>query len=206
PTSATAHESRIQEVLAHSLARRTNMNYSSAVRAFRDFCAANNFSPLPASEFALCAYAAYLASSMAGSSIANALSGIRSWHVMTNNNWNGSPRLQLIVKGATNLAPISSHAPVRAPVTLTMLTALARCLDLNAAEDRAILAVATVAFWGQCRLGELLGTSSRHFDPSMLPSRSSLGAPISGNGSRPLRLPCTKTSQHKGESVVITRQ
>ncbi|KAF8596511.1 hypothetical protein BDV93DRAFT_454683, partial [Ceratobasidium sp. AG-I] len=141
---------RIQEVLAHSLAKRITANYSAAVRAFHDFCTANKFSPLPTSEFVLCAYTAYLAASIAGSSIANTLSGIHSWHVMTNKMWRGSLLLQLVIKGVTNLTPESPNVPVCTLVTMAMLGILARCLNPDSAEHRAILAAATVTFWGPC--------------------------------------------------------
>ncbi|QRV96510.1 site specific recombinase, phage integrase family protein [Ceratobasidium sp. AG-Ba] len=143
---------------------------------------------------------------MATSTIANHLSGIRAWHEAVNAAWNDSPRLYQLIQGAKNLAPASSSAPARAPVTTHMLEALNRALDHSNDEDCAILAAAAIAFWCQCRLGELLGSSSRLFDPKCLPSRSALGSPISDLGSRPLCLPRTKTHQLHGESVVIMAQ
>ncbi|QRV93152.1 site specific recombinase, phage integrase family protein [Ceratobasidium sp. AG-Ba] len=143
---------------------------------------------------------------MAASSIANHLSGVRAWHEAVNAAWNNSPRLYKLVQGAKNLAPASSSAPARAPVTTHMLEVLDRALDHSSDEDCAILAAAAIAFWCQCRLGELLGSSSRSFDPTYLPSRGALGNPISDLGSRALHLPRTKTHQLQGESVVIMAQ
>ncbi|QRV81470.1 site specific recombinase, phage integrase family protein [Ceratobasidium sp. AG-Ba] len=143
---------------------------------------------------------------MAASSIANQLSGIKAWHDSVNAPWNDSPRLYKLIQGAKNLAPPGSSTPERKPVTVYMLEVLDWTLDHSNDEDCAILAVALIAFWCQCRLGELLGSSSRHFDPRVLPSRSAVGPQISTEGSRPLHLPRTKTHQVKGESVVITTQ
>ncbi|KAG9121696.1 hypothetical protein FRC07_002253 [Ceratobasidium sp. 392] len=87
-----------------------------------------------------------------------------------------------------------------------MLEALVNELQNGNSEDLAILAAALIAFWALCRLGELLGSSSRSFDTAKLPSRAALGEMISASGSRTLHLPCTKTSQSRGEKVLITAQ
>lgn len=87
-----------------------------------------------------------------------------------------------------------------------MLEVLHNALDPHEDKDCAILAVALTAFWCQCQLGELLGTSSHLFNPNLLPSRCAVSAPISDLGSRSIHLPCTKTHQTKGENVVLTTQ
>jgi hypothetical protein len=76
-TTQPAHDAQIQTVLQNSRARRTVANHESAVRAFCNFCENYGYRARPASEYTLCAYVAHLASSMASSSIANALSGVR---------------------------------------------------------------------------------------------------------------------------------
>lgn len=78
PSSHNAHKACIWSVLSHSLAKHTHMNYNSVTHTFHNFCPTDRFSPLPASEFTLCVYASYLASCLAGSSMANTISGIHS--------------------------------------------------------------------------------------------------------------------------------
>ncbi|KAB5588998.1 hypothetical protein CTheo_7560 [Ceratobasidium theobromae] len=104
------------------------------------------------------------------------------------------------------MTPTHSVRPRRHPVTIDMLRKLNEGLSTSNPLDPATRAAALVAFWAQCRLGELLGSSKSHHDSSRLPSRRSLGPAISDNGSQELYLPITKTHQSKGESVVITAQ
>jgi hypothetical protein len=161
---------------------------------------------MPASEFTICAYIAHLASSMAGSSIANAISAVKSWHTASGAYWPPDGMIRMALRGAANMAPPGSSTSPREPVTTRLLETLVSSADQNKAEDRAFIAIALVAFWGLCRLGELLDLLSHTFEPGHLPSRRDLGTPASSNGSRSLRLPRTKTSQLNGEHITITAQ
>lgn len=87
-----------------------------------------------------------------------------------------------------------------------MLQELRNRLDLNSPFDAAVFIAALIAFWCQCRLGELLGTSRQHHSPSHFPSRNSIGSPFSELGSREILLPRTKTRQHSGDKVTLLRQ
>lgn len=200
---------RINATLANSLAKATNSNYSHAVRAFEKFCSTQNLDVarcFPADEFYLCAFAASLSSNYSGTTANNLIAGLKAWHSMHNMTWHGSPRLQMVLRGVDAMAPESSKRPIRAPVSLGMLRLLDRHLSHTDPLDVAVLAAALVAFWGQCRLGELLGSSRLKHDPSKHPSRSSLSGPVSSQGSRELALPSTKTHRLTGETVVITYQ
>ncbi|KDN33137.1 hypothetical protein RSAG8_13772, partial [Rhizoctonia solani AG-8 WAC10335] len=87
-----------------------------------------------------------------------------------------------------------------------MLVILHDQLDLNCAMDAAIFAAALFAFWCQCRLGELLGSTKRRHDPRRYPSRASINTSTSPNGSHIIQLPRTKCSQSRGETIIITKQ
>ncbi|EUC54628.1 site specific recombinase, phage integrase family protein, partial [Rhizoctonia solani AG-3 Rhs1AP] len=201
-----AHANRIRGLMAYSIADSTAANYESAIKAFSAFCSENELPDLPTSEFTLCAFVAHLAESKAGSSIRNTISGLKHWHDRHGESWPGGPKLDLVIRGAANVAPASSTKPDRDPVTTGMIEELAIGLDMNDEKDITVFAAATIAFYGMARLGELLGCSSRKHDPSRFPSRNSVGPPISANGSREIHLPRTKTSQRTGESIIITRQ
>lgn len=199
----------VKDVLESSLAKGTIANYQSAVRTFTNFCDTNNIHNslrLPADEFVLCTFGASLARHFSGSYAQSIFSGLKAWHSFNNAEWKGGHRLQLILRGVTRLAPDSSRREPRQAITVEMLQSLRSNLDLASPSDAAILAVALVAFWGQCRLGELLGSSRSTHDPSRFPSRSSIGTSVSAKGSRELRLPRTKTNQNMGETITITRQ
>jgi hypothetical protein len=121
----------------------------------------------------------------------------------------GGPRgLQLTLKGVAASAPSSSKRPARIPVSPAMLVALSEHLDLTTHADAAICAAALVAFWGQCRLGGLLGCSKLRFDKTSLPSRAAIHPAPAPDGlvHVELHLPKIKTNQLAGQSVLIMPQ
>ncbi|TFK16571.1 hypothetical protein FA15DRAFT_550127, partial [Coprinopsis marcescibilis] len=55
--------------------------------------------------------------------------------------------------------PPSSKQPPRLPIDARMITKLVSSLNLHDPFDTAVAACASIAFWGQACLGELLQTS-----------------------------------------------
>jgi hypothetical protein len=203
------HAFNISRAIFHGRAKGTLNNYASAVRTYETWCNAHNIHKslqFPATEYVLCAFASSFLGTRSGTTVSGLLAGVKAWHTAHNAPWNTSSRLLLVTRGVASEAPSHSKRPPRKPVTPAMLSLLAKHLDGNAPLDIAVLAVALVAFWAQCRLGELLGTSKLKHDPAKQPSRSFIGPPISSNGSRELLLPSTKTHGTHGETVVLTFQ
>ncbi|QRV85680.1 Reverse transcriptase domain protein [Ceratobasidium sp. AG-Ba] len=199
----------VAQVLDHGLAKSTKLNYESGLKAYTEFCTSrqiNNNLAFPASEATILGFAASMASQKAASSISGMISGLRMWHILHNAPWPTIPCMKIFLKGLAAMAPPSSRRDPRPPVTATMLARLHQSLSLDSPRDAAIFAVACTIFWGQCRSGEVLGSSRAFHTPRRYPSRSSLLEPFSANGSRELTLPCTKTRQHLGDRVSILRQ
>ncbi|CUA69255.1 ABC transporter B family member 6 [Rhizoctonia solani] len=197
------------KILPHALAKSTLSGYSSTIQRFIAFCTEQNI-PIdrifPSDETVLCAFATSFAHRETGGSLANALAALKTWHALHNLPWNGGPRLSYVVKAVTNCAPSVATRPERPGVTIDHLRDLHEHLDLLNPKDAAIYATACFAFWGMCRLGELLGSSRLKHDPSKLPSRSSMKqVPLSG---LPLdvHLPSTKTSQRDGATIRLLPQ
>jgi hypothetical protein len=86
-----------------------------------------------------------------------------------------------------------------------MISILWNGLDHTDTLDSAVLACACVAFWGQCRLGKLLGTSSLDMDTSMRPAIHNLCPSTKNHRSWLVRLPRTKTSR-RGQDITLVRQ
>ena len=88
-----------------------------------------------------------------------------------------------------------------------MLTQLIANFNLSTPFDAAVAACATTAFWGQCRLGELLPPSSSPSpsESEALPTRSDFKRSLSNPQPCILRLPRTKTHRH-GQDVVLVNQ
>jgi hypothetical protein len=200
---------RILDALQHCLAPSTMAGYGSAVSRFLTFCdsaAIPACERLPASEKLLADYAASFARSTSGSTAAGAVAAIKTWHTIQGVPWQGGPRLALILRGVANLAPASSKREPRPGVTTEMLMQLHDGLDRANPRDLAVYAAATVAFWGQCRLGELLGTSRIKHDPARFPSRGSIVTRLEVGSSTVIHLPFTKTAGTRGQDIVIPHQ
>jgi len=172
------------------------------------FCDAEGVPPhlrFPSDEFVLCAFAASSLGTLAGTTVRKKLASLKAWHNIHNLEWRGGPRLNLVVNGVSNLAPQSSRKPPRPSVNSTMLSQLIQSLNLQDPLDAAVAACASVAFWAQCRIGELLPTSSSDLSTVTKPSRSNIRRSKRNTHSLVLFLPRTKTKRH-GEDVVLTSQ
>jgi len=105
--------------------------------------------------------------------------------------------LRCTLKGAAKFAPSSSRQPKRDPVTIDHIKALHRHLDLTNTFDIAVFALACIAFWSCCRLGELLIDSK--FDPLAHVAHSTdITRGIAANGTKYVNftIPRTKTNEN----------
>ncbi|KAJ7760893.1 hypothetical protein DFH07DRAFT_694027, partial [Mycena maculata] len=194
--------------LHHGWAQSTLTNYGSAVDRFLAFCSSEGVPPefqLPANEFVLCAFAASSAGIHAGSTARNNIAALKAWHIAQNAQWNGSSRLHYVLAGVEKLAPQSTKRPPRPPINAVMLRALYDTLDFSNSRDIVVFAAACIAFWGQCRLGEILPTSSLPNACKHLPTRRHISHSSRNQRSTTLRLPRTKTKV-SGEDVVLVTQ
>ncbi|PPQ87712.1 hypothetical protein CVT24_008500 [Panaeolus cyanescens] len=214
--SSSIHPSKrdidnVHKALEMSWAKSTHSSYSRALQHFHNFCSQRNIpheSRFPASEALLLIYAASHTGICSSSTVHHRLSALKAYHVLHNWQWNGSPRLSKLLRGLKHTAPDSSSRPPRPPVSLSMLINLIKHLNLANPFDAAVAACASTAFWGQCRLGELLPPSPRSTQLSSIPTRSHLTC--SASKSRPpksfnLHLPQTKTNR-LGQTIVILPQ
>ncbi|KIM36884.1 hypothetical protein M413DRAFT_48478, partial [Hebeloma cylindrosporum] len=198
----------ISQALANGWAKSTMAGYSHHVTHFLTFCKREGVPDMlqfPADEFVLCAYAAADAGLVSASTIQNRLSGLKAWHNAHGTPWNGGLRLRVIVNGGKNLAPSSSKNLPRPPITITMLRLLVDNLDPSDPKDAAVASCALDAFWGQCRLGELLPSSASDLSTDLVPSRSNFARSARSRSSSTLHLPHTKTNRDGEKVVLISR-
>ena len=199
--------SRVNHTLRNSWAPSTLNGYASSVTLFNRYCNQEGIPinlRLPASEFLLCAFAASNAGKLSGKTIRKHISALKAWHHIHDMDWNGNTRLRLVLRGTHNLSPPHSRKPIRPPIDRKMLSDLISNLNLQDPFDTCVAACATTAFWGQCRLGELLGDSRASLDITLLPARSNLRR-SRDESSYTLRLPRTKTHHH-GDNVVLAHR
>lgn len=187
----------------------TLKRYTGAIKQYILFCDTERVPEhlrFPSDEFILCAFAASSFGKHAGGTPRSRISALKAWHVAHNVEWKGSARLRYVLNGVHNFAPGSSRRPPRPPITANMLVQLVSNLDLHSPFDAAVAACAVTAFWGQCRLGELLPISSSATSSLLsLPTRSDFKRSIRNPLSCLLHLPTTKTHRH-GQDIVLVDQ
>lgn len=116
--------------------------------------------------------------------------------------------LRHVKAGVSKLVPDTSRRAKRPPVTIEHMHALRCGLDLSSSFDAAVWALACVAFWSCCRLGELLINSRNSFDPRKNVARDCLFSTIvrpHGPSSVSFHIPWTKTTHELGADIVVTR-
>jgi hypothetical protein len=207
--SSTVPSKRFSGLLTKAWADSTWRNYEGSIKRFGHFCAGLGMelsAELSVDEQVLCLFIQSLAGLRSGSHIRNEIAAIRAFHIINNLHWHDSVRLRYMLKAADNVAPISSHRHPRLAVDVRMLVHLHGSLDLSCPFDACCFAVATCAFWGQARLGELIPSalSNRRFD--RLPSLDDLKPASTSAGSRVLLIPWTKTTGQKGAKIFLCRQ
>ncbi|KIP03135.1 hypothetical protein PHLGIDRAFT_78049 [Phlebiopsis gigantea 11061_1 CR5-6] len=214
----------------HSL--RDTGSYGSGLRKYHIFCDVFSVSEderLPASfpllhSFALWAAADPVAcgvNEMTGSThfepvapvtVHKYLAAVRAWHIVQG--WPSplSPddhdRINFSLRGLEELQG-SRRKPPRPPVTIHMLATLRSELDLTDPFDACVWAMASCAFWGLMRFGEVSVKSLRDFDPSRHLTRANahFGHDTDGKPYFRLDLPSAKTAKHgEVQHVFITKQ
>jgi hypothetical protein len=198
----------ITRAIQGSWATSTLKRYTGSIKQYIRFCDAERIPEhlrFPADEFVLCAFAASSLGRHAGGTPRSRLSALKAWHLTQNVEWKGSARLRYVLNGVHNFTPGHSKRPLRPPVTRKMLSQLVRSLNIDSPLDAAVAACATTAFWGQCRLGELLPLSLLSTPLLSFPTRTDFKRSTRNPQSCILHLPVTKTHRH-GQDVVLVDQ
>lgn len=205
---------KINEVLVQSWCQETRSTQGAALLRFTEHCDELGIpeeNRMPASPYLLASFVSKHAGRVSESCIDGWMSSLHAWHTVNNAPWKGDGSfVSQVKKGAAKLAP--PPKPPRMPVTLQHMKVLQRGLDLFNPFDAAVWAVATCAFWGCCRLGELTVEFDSFVDPkhSVLRSfanvsfgSSSSSAPIPGR-TVSFRIPWTKTTRAEGAVLTIS--
>jgi len=140
------------------------------------------------------------------------LSAVRAWHIAQG--W-APPlsdahhqRINWSLRGLENLHS-SRHRPVRPPITLQMLSALKSTLVLSDPFDACIWAMASCAFFGMMRFGEVSVPSRNAFSPSKHLTRAHafFGHDLRNSPYARLDLPSAKTARAgESQSVFLNEQ
>ena len=201
----------VAAAVAQAWAPSTHKRYEASVKEFIAFCDKQNVAEearLPAGELLLATFAASLMGKMAGATIQNKITAVKAWHTQQNATWNGGNLLAYVLKGLERATPEVSKQTRRPPVTAAMLKQLYEELNHEDPRDVAVYAVATTAFYGQLRLGEICAKREAYstYNSKTHSTLKDLRPPHTRAGSRMLVIPWTKVKRTRGEEVAVTRQ
>ncbi|KAF8823224.1 hypothetical protein HHX47_DHR10000204 [Lentinula edodes] len=195
------------------LADSTKQSYGAGPLRWNQFCdemSINENLRMPADDTLITAFIGFHMGKVSSSCIKNWLSGLRAWHELAGAPWPANSRLIRFARAGARIAGTSRKRPQRNPITLAHLLALYSALDFSNSFHCAIWAVASTAFWGCRRLGELTIPSKNKFDPKYHVSRSAAfnfaKNPDHSRKSVSFKIPWTKTTKELGASVVCTAQ
>jgi integrase len=199
---------RTSEVMKLSLDHSTRGVYGAGLLRFTQFCDSNDVPEderMPASEILLSAFVAHHAGSVSSSAMNSWLAALRAWHTINGAPWHAGDMLLQSKKGLKKLVPGSSRRPKRPPITIEHMYALYRGLDLSNTFDAAVWAVASIAFWSCCRLGELVVPSPSSIDPlKHVMKHTTLRFASSTCRYATLHIPWSKTTKNDGTKISIT--
>ncbi|KAJ3710723.1 hypothetical protein C8R42DRAFT_596714 [Lentinula raphanica] len=203
-------DERARKLAEDSVSAKTRQRRFNDVVKFLDWAHSERLSihdVLPASENTLCNYAASLAGLVSGGTAKAKFSSLKSWTVLEGHRWLGSERLKKVLAGVDRATPASSYRAKRHPVLPKHLRALHDSLSSGSGLDVCVAAAAKTMMYGQLRSGEVLPTNSdvARYNSSSMPLAQHLG-PVNESGSRSLFLPSTKTSQRRGDEVLVPVQ
>jgi hypothetical protein len=204
---SNAASSQLFEVTLASLDVATRKTYVAGLLRFHQFCNLENVaeeSRMPASDRLLATYAAWSAGSVLGDTTGNWIAGVHTWHDINQALWLAGDMLRRAKAGTVKLTPSTLVQPKRNPVTVAHLHALLRALDLSNLFNAAVWAAACFAFWGCCRLGEVVTPGALSDDKDKCARR---GAPQSfmetaaGVVYYKVHIPWSKTKHVKGPDI-----
>ncbi|KIJ56447.1 hypothetical protein M422DRAFT_150297 [Sphaerobolus stellatus SS14] len=188
PLSTIDHPTiRLIETIASKALLRDTGSYGSGIRKFHVFCdifSIRESDRLPATFEILHSFTLWVVTdpdiidaSQSGpmpfepvsvSTARKYLAAIRAWHITQG--WpaplsdDQMTRISWSLRGLANLQGNRLKKPLQPPVTVHMLRYLKQSLDLTFPFDACIWAVATSAFWGMMRFGEVTVKSQKEFD------------------------------------------
>jgi hypothetical protein len=202
---------KLFQVMLCSLDQDTRSNYGAGLLRFTQYCDRNNIPEtdrMPASESLLSTFAASAAGHLSDKTLASWLAGLHYWHTVNGAPWHGNDMLHHVRRGFAKLVPPSSKRAKRPPVTVEAMIALRSGLDLTNAFDASVWAIAAIAFWSCCRLGELvipsvnLFNANKHVSRNILPLQFTFLDDSTTYSS--FHIPWTKTTLQVGATLSVT--
>ena len=164
----------VRHYFQQGLAQSTRNTYKAALKRFHAFCVEFNvYTPFPVTEELLCCFVVYLANQgLAPQTGKTYLAAIRSMQISLGlpepRDSSSLPRLKRVLAGIQRVRLRQGIEPkVRLPITASLLSRIQVALAASSDPERnTVWAIASLAFFGFFRLGELLPQSQEQIHPS----------------------------------------
>ncbi|KZV68495.1 hypothetical protein PENSPDRAFT_609889, partial [Peniophora sp. CONT] len=190
------------------ITEKTRENYAAGLLRYAQFCDTLDITEeerFPISQERMAMFVTY--QSGKGADAGHFVDGLRMWMLINGVEWARGPLVNAALGAHQNFVPIDARRPPRPPVTPKHLEALREKLDFADPLHSAVFAAACVAFWGVCRLGELV-PSGGTFNKDLHVSRDAVvfeNIEEAGNGMKTLtfHIPFDKVNKKKGADIVL---
>ena len=204
----------MERYFQEGLASSTQKTYASAIRRYVEFCKSLNLDPVPASEFQLCRYSAFLAQdNLRHNSIKGYLAAVRQLHLAV-----GRPdphihemaRLAQVLRGIKRCQARAGAQPrPRLPISPELLVKLRQVwLGEGRSRDGLMLwAACSLCFFGFLRAGEITAPSDEAYEGDTHLSAADIAVDSTSNPSiLKVHLKCSKTDPFRaGIDVYVGR-
>ncbi|KIK91144.1 hypothetical protein PAXRUDRAFT_150157, partial [Paxillus rubicundulus Ve08.2h10] len=162
---------RIKDIIAHAWAESTKESYGSGLLVFHIFCDAKSIPDhncAPTSTQLISFFISSLTGQYSGSTIANYLQDVHTWHIMHHLDWShNDTEIEALLKDTVTLAPTSSKHKLQEPYTISALEMMHSNLNLADPAKAAVFACLTTTFWCTARVGEFTVPCLDAFNPSL---------------------------------------
>lgn len=167
-------EESVRGYFQAGLAPATHKTYQAALKRFHEFCTRYNIlNPFPMTEQTLCYFAAYLADKglapQTGKSYLSAVQNMQiSMGLPDPREQSSLPILKRVQAGISRVRTRQGSSPrIRLPITAQVLSHIRQALVTSTSQEKIVIwAIASAAFFGFFRLGELLPEAMHSFNPA----------------------------------------
>ena len=211
PSEMSSLSDNFEKLIISSVSKQTWAKHSSALSCFHDFCKTFNVKfSIPISVQYARAFATWAVTSrkLKSSTVKSYLSSLNTANALGNfneKNRAADPCLKMVLKGADNCSYLSnSYKSNRLPMNIHLLNVLGhRIAKLDWADfsKQIVWTACVVSFFSSCRMGELLPSHEKSFDPLTTLTWSKVN--FITNEEIAIFVPYTKTTGFKGKVIDI---
>ena len=201
----------LENLVLHSSSESTWKKHVSAWKLYENFCAEYNVKfKLPITVEYARAFVTWAASkrNLKGSTIKSYVSSLNVAHALSNTpscNLNSDKCVKMALKGTENISCLKNTVkPDRLPMNVHLLEILSHRLaelDWSPLSKQIVWSACAVCFFTSCRMGELVPTYEKNFDPSTTLMWENVK--FSDDGEILIFIPYSKTTGFKGKVVDV---